>query len=443
MPEGDVARRALASLLALVVAACGASLPVVQPRPAVVVGSPPAATIGPGVSLDPAPVPTPAGSPVATHAPGPELPLPARSYISADLPRARLQNRLDRLVKRYDLPGVSVTIRWPDGREWTGVAGMADVAARRAITPDTAFALGSVSKTYTAAVVLELVEEGRLGLDDPAARYLPDLTLDRRITVRMLLDHTSGLADYFLNPSIDRPLQGTPNASWTTTRTLRYLRKPLFAPGQGWAYSNTNYLLLGLIAQAADGRPLAIQVRARLLDPLGLDETWSQDAERPPTAVSRGHRVVGSGSARKPVPVFDGRSVMPFRSVITAAGGAGNIAATSRDAARWMEALVLGDVLRPETKAAMLAEAAYTDALGARIPYGMGLQVVELRHRVAIGHSGRLLGFRAVVRVIPDAGMTIAVLTNQGTIDPSLIATTLLAGILPRLTDCARCHEVR
>ena len=91
----------------------------------------------------------------------------------------------------------------------------------------------------------------------------------------------------------------------------------------------------------------------------------------------------------------------------------------------------------------MLADAAYTDALGARIPYGMGLQVVELRHRVAIGHSGRLLGFRAVVRVIPDAGMTIAVLTNQGTIDPTLIATTLLAGILPRVTDCPRCNEVQ
>jgi D-alanyl-D-alanine carboxypeptidase len=341
------------------------------------------------------------------------------------------------------VPGVSVTILWPGGREWTGTAGVADVTTGEKLTVDTGFALGSISKTYTAANTLKLVEEGFLRLDDPAARYLPKLKLDRRITIRMLLEHTSGLHDFFLNPSIDRVLQGKPNATWTAAQALRYVRKPLlFPPGTKWAYSNTNYLLLGMIDEVADGRPLAIQLRARFLDPLELDHTWSQAAEAPRAATARGHRLGGSGTKRRAWPVFDGEPIMPFRSVVTAAGGAGEMAATSRDAARWMAALVLGDVLRPETRAEMVGAASYTNALGARLPYGLGVQVVELRNRPTIGHSGRLLGFRAVVRVLPEEGMTIAVLTNQGTVDPALIARSMLQLALPRVVTCGVCPRI-
>jgi D-alanyl-D-alanine carboxypeptidase len=445
MPEGDVARRLIASSLAMVLVGCGATSMARQatPTPPTVSASPGPVAVVPSVQ-PPQPTPSPVAVPLPGGSPGAApvaWPLPATSYLVRDLPRRALQGRLERLAARYDLPGVAVTIRWPDGREWSGAAGRADVTGGQAVTPGTAFALGSVSKTYTAALILTLMEEGRLTLDDPVARHLPKLKLDQRITIRMLLDHTSGLADYFLNAAIDRPLQRRPDASWTTAQTLRYLRKPLFPPGRGWAYSNTNYLLLGLVAQAVDGRTLPAQVRDRLLEPLGLDETWSQAAERPRAETSRGHRLIGTGAARKPSPVIDGRPVMPFRSVITAAGGAGNIAATSRDAARWMDALVRGDVLRPETKERMLADAAYTDALGARVPYGMGLQITELRHRVSIGHSGRLLGFRAVVRVLPGDGMTIAVLTNQSTIDPTLVASSMLAYVLPKVTDCPTCNR--
>ena len=272
------------------------------------------------------------------------------------------------------------------------------------ISPETAFALASISKTYTAANALKLVEDGRLKLGDHAARYLPELKLDPRITIRMLLDHTSGLPDFFLNATIDAPLQRKPDQAWAMSRTWRYVRKLLFPPGTRWSYSNTNYLLLGLIEERADGRPLDTQIRARFLDPLGLDQTWTQVAEAPPTgiATARGHRILVSPNATKVMPIFDGRPIMPFRSVVTAAGGAGDIAATSRDAARWMAALVLGDVLKPATKLQMLSESIYTDALGARVPYGLGLQVVRIRDRVAIGHSGRLLGFRGVVRALPE-----------------------------------------
>jgi D-alanyl-D-alanine carboxypeptidase len=468
MPEGNRVRRWIPVALAAVVAACAAtpsasptaSNPAVaelSPVPAVVTSPSPTATasgapspsVGPtpsGSVVEPSgsvpPTAPPPASPPASPDPSPATPGTSPEltayWVGRSIPAAGLQRRLTSLARKYHLPGVSVTIRWPDGREWTGTAGVADVADKRPVTPETAFALASISKTYTAANAMKLVEEGHLALDDRASRYLPEFKLDPRITIRMLLDHTSGLPDFFLNRKIDAPLQGKPDQQWTPTRTWRYVRKLLFPPGTRWSYSNTNYMLLGMIEERADGRPLQTQIRARFLDPLGLDQTWTQVAEVPPTGVetTRGHRLLISKNAAKVAPIPDGQPIMPFRSVVTAAGGAGDIAATSRDAARWMAALVLGDVLEPATKLRMLSESIYTDSLGARIPYGLGVQVVRIRDRVAIGHSGRLLGYRGVVRALPEDGITIAVLTNQGTVDPANVASSMLKYILPAKRQC-------
>src|SRR5262249_815915 len=127
--------------------------------------------------------------------------------------RARLQATLDKARKTLAIPGVSATVLFPDGTSWTGVSGLADIAANRPATPATAFAFASISKTLTSAVSLQLVDQGRLALTDSAAALVPPglpIKLNRAITVGMLLDHTSGLPDYFLNPKIDAPLQAAP-----------------------------------------------------------------------------------------------------------------------------------------------------------------------------------------------------------------------------------------
>ena len=121
---------------------------------------------------------------------------------------------------------------------------------------------------------------------------------------------------------------------------------------------------------------------------------------------------------------------MPFRSVVTAAGGAGSIAATAEDTARWMQAFAGGRVLSPAMQTAMLGDVAYTRALHARIPYGLGIQQVSIAGRPALGHSGRYLGYRNVVRYLPAEGVTIAVLTNQGVVDPAVVAAQLLKIVL-------------
>jgi D-alanyl-D-alanine carboxypeptidase len=393
-----------------------------------------AADASPSTSLTPRASSSPA-SPGASDASSPAVapPPPSPSPTPATVPSERLLAKLQAMALRASLPGVSVAIVWDDGRTWVGTAGQADVASHRPVTPDSGFALASISKTFTAAVVLQLVEEGRLDLDAPVAPLLPAYGLDKRVTLRMLLDHTSGLADFFFNPRIDALLQGAPDATWTAQRSWSMVPKPVARPGKRWSYSNTNYLLLGEVVEAVTGTSLATEIRTRLLDPLGLDQTWYQAAERPLADLTTGYRLItnrnGKVKARAVAPASD---VMPFRSVVTAAGGAGSIASTALDTARWMQAFAGGRVLTPRMQQTMLADVPRTEARHASIPYGLGIQEVTILGREALGHSGRYLGFRNVVRYLPDEGITIAVLTNQGGYDPARIATALLRIVLPK-----------
>jgi CubicO group peptidase (beta-lactamase class C family) len=263
-----------------------------SPGPTIVPASPEASPIpSPGV---PSAAPGPAATAVPVR-PGP-TPIPADLQLSF-WTKVRLQSRLDILRERYAIPGISVAIVMPDGSSWRGVSGLADVEAKRPVTPSTGFAIASVSKTFTSALILSLAEEGRINLDAPVRVYLPKLKkVGAKVTVRQLLNHTSGLRDYFFHASIDHALLSDPDRRWNATEALRYVGKAYFKPGTGWHYSNTNYLVLGLLAEAVGHRPLGAQIRARFLKPLALDGTWYQ-----PTEKAHGHcarlpvRVGGQG----------------------------------------------------------------------------------------------------------------------------------------------------
>ena len=378
--------------------------------------------------------PAPTGS---SQSPLPSFSPSSSPPIAAD-PRAvleaRLQATLDRARVKLGAPGASVTILFPDGTAWSGVSGLANVAGGTPVTPDTAFAFASMSKTFTSAVVLELVDEGRLRLSDSAAGLLPPglpITLDRRITVAMLLDHTSGLADYFLNPKIDAALQRAPTRTWTANDALRFVGKRLSPPGKAWHYANTNYLLLGLIVERVTGRSLAAEIRDRLLAPLALGSTWYQAVEEPRTSLAHGYRLVGTKTTAKPIDLADGSGVAPFRSVVTAAGGAGSIAGTSDDLARWARALYGGDVLGPAGTGLLLSDFNKTTGYLPGVSYGYGVQALSIDGHPSLGHSGRLLGFRGAVRHFPIEGVTIAVLTNQSRADADTIVRALMRVVVP------------
>jgi D-alanyl-D-alanine carboxypeptidase len=404
-----------------------------------------------------APSPTPTWSPTpsvrpssspkpGSVEPGDSFPIGAAQGIRPMRPtasvgmRAELDRALRTLRTKLGSPGVSAAIVFADGSTWLGTDGFADVAAARLVTPDTPFAAASISKTFTAALILSLADEGKLRLDAPALTYLPDLAIDGRITIRELLDHTSGLADFYLGKGVDKALLADRAKTWTAADALAFVGKPHFPPGTAYSYSNTNYLVLGLVAEAVGGAPVATQLRARFLDPLGPTDTTYQAIEPPAGLPAHAYRFAGASLALKPIDLSDGSSITPFTSVVTAGGAAASIATTPRDLVRWARALYGGSVLGQAGTQTMLADVARTRKYHVRTaPYGLGVQSFAINGQPTLGHSGRLLGSMAAVRWLPGQSIAIAVMTNQSRADPAVIVKQLLAIALVPPPDCGDC----
>ncbi|MGH2473923.1 MAG: serine hydrolase domain-containing protein, partial [Candidatus Limnocylindrales bacterium] len=217
---------------------------------------------------------------------------------------------------------------------------------------------------------------------------------------------------------------------------LAYVGKPYFEPGKGWHYSNTNYFILGLIAEAVGRAPLADQLRDRFLEPLGLQDTWYQPTDAAPSDLAHGYRFATAAKNAPPIDLTDGTTIVPFTSVVTAAGGAGGVASSASDLAVWARALYGGDVLAPTSRMAML-DPSDSARYKPSVPYGLGVQVVDIDGQRTYGHSGRLLGFRSAVRYLPAQDLAVAVLTNQSRTDPGVIVRALLKIVLARPAPAA------
>lgn len=390
--------------------------------------SPGSGPFSPGAGAGAAP--TPDATPPPTAAPASPTPAPAVPKAMA----ARLDRTLARAQKALLLPGVEATVIFADGSTWTGALGMADVAVGRAVDPATPFAAASVTKTFTAALVLRYVDQRLIALDDPLARWLPDWPNARKVTIRMLLNHTSGIPDFFRNPKLDLALNKDMKRSWTPAEVLEgYVPKgAVFPPGKGWSYSNTNYLLLGVVAGAVGGAPWEELVQRELIEPLGLDATYVQAVDEPLTAPALAYRIIDGFRGPTPQARTDGSAVVPFTSVTTAAGSAGAIASTTGDLARWARALYGGTaVLSAATRREMLTFVkAYAYGLGTS--YGLGVSRVRFDGHAAWGHTGALVGTRAAIRYFPNEKVTVAVLFNRGTFVGDDVVRILARALFPK-----------
>ena len=429
-------RTRLSALAALALAAVAVGL---SGLPAQIVARPTPSATGDAASASPSP--SPSVPPVAAASPSPSATPPAPVAVPI-LDRtgieARLQAALDAGRAELAAPGMVATVLFADGTSWSGTAGVADLASGRALTVDTPFSIASISKTFLAAEVMTLVEAGKLHLDDSVARLLPGTlvggrALDARITVRELLDHTSGLRDYLTDVKLGRAVDADRRRVWTPADALAYAGKPLAAPGVGYHYANTNYVLLGLIAERLTGRTLAQEYRARFFDPLGMRSSFYQVAEPPTALMPTAYQYSSVKLNAVPADVTDGTGVRPFTAITTAAGAAGSVAASAPDLARWAVSLYGGDVLEPAALDAMLADAITTSTLKPGLPYGLGVQEFVIDGQLSYGHSGRLVGARSAMRWFPDPGVAIVVLTNESRFDPSIVVRRLLAVVAPRI----------
>ena len=402
--------------------------------PAATASADPAATASADPAATASAAPQPSANPSSSPHPG------IRS--ATPMLRTALDARLERLRAKYGIPGISAAVLFADGSIWRGSAGLADVEAGRPVTSDTAFSVASISKTFTAALILTLAEDGRLSLDSTARTYLPGLPIDRAITVRQLLDHTSGLRDFYYHPRIDKALLSKPAVVWDAARSLSYVGKPHAQPGVSWHYSNTNYLVLGMLAEAVGRAPVADQLRDRFFTPLGLIHTYYQAVAQPRGPVARGYRFTGSNPTLPAIDLSDGSQVVPFTSVVTASGAAGSIATNADDLAHWAQALYGGNAIDRASRDTMVADIVWTARYRPAVSYGLGVQVIRVDGHLTLGHSGRFLGSSAAVRWLPDERIAIAVLTNQSRTDPNVVLAALLKSGLQPQPDCLGCPAI-
>jgi len=330
----------------------------------------------------------------------PERPLVATPPVSGPVTTAidtawtaRLQRALDSAVRTAPVRGASAAVVLADGREWRGTAGLSEPGVP--MDPAMRLGIGSISKNITAALLVRLAEQGRLSLDDPLSRWLPPIAhVDPAITVRQVLNHTSGVFDLTDFPGYRDSILANVSAKWTPQRALALLRPPLFPRGTGWSYSNSNYQLAGLVAEAVMRRPVHEGVRAELLTPLALSSMFLDQAE-PPTGLLASGWVGGTFN------------VMSTRtSTYSAAWMAGAYFATASDLARWWQALMTGRVVNATSLAAMTTPAGPEN-------YGLGVVRRVLAGRTIWSHTGEIRGFSSVGLHDPAKRASLVVLVNE------------------------------
>jgi D-alanyl-D-alanine carboxypeptidase len=334
-----------------------------------------------------------------------------QKHVDDDLSSA-LQRETDFVRTELHIPGVTAAVVLPDGATWAGSSGYA-IEREKQATPETLFAIGSVTKTFTAALVLRLVEEGVLRLDDPVGRWLPAYRGQPRLTIRTLLNHTSGIQELFQNPRFYPAVMRHPRARWDSGRTLGFVGAPNFAPGKGWSYSNTNYILLGAVIERATRQKAGDELRRLVLAPLGLDDVDLQDVAPPEGDLSHGYEDQDIGDRGTVGDVSDGTRYVPYTSMATVAYTAGGIVASAVSVARFAHDLFGGELLRP----ASLAEMKRFDARG---DYGLGVMRVDTRgptsfvgNHVVWGHNGATIGYRSIMWYAPSERIAVAVLMNS------------------------------
>lgn len=327
-------------------------------------------------------------------------------------PRAeRYQEILDQQVAT-GLPGSIMLVKDDDGL-WQGAAGKASLELDIDLQPCHRMMVASISKIFTAVVIHKLVDEGKLTLDDPMSKWMDAEVIEKldnadQVDITMLLSHTAGLADYYqLQLELDR--FNNVNNNWTQEEVLAYCygKKATHAPGETYAYSNTNFLVLGMIAEAASGEQLADLYERIIFTPLGLESAYYSGFENP----------IPAGTAQGYGEIYQDKLVnTQFLYQDEMKTGDGGIALNAWDLSRFIEAIWKGEILSTESRAAMmdffeLPDDWKGDVLG-EDQNGLGIEVFQTSKGLAIGHTGAVDGFLSVCLYFPDSDRTFISLVN-------------------------------
>jgi D-alanyl-D-alanine carboxypeptidase len=270
------------------------------------------------------------------------------------------------------------------------------------------FAIGSVTKNFVAALTLTLVEEEVLSLDDPLSKWLPSYPyVDGNITIRQLLNHTSGLYMFWDNQEIWDDLIADRTKFFTPEEVLGYIKEPDFEPGEGWRYSNTNYLLLAMIINEATGSNLSTELNNRFFQPLGLPDFYLSQEESIPAHQAHVYSDNWDGPIRDV-------TFLPRTSHESITYGSAGIFTTSENLARWSQALFGGRILAEQSLNEMLTFVEFRPVSNMSA-YGLGVQefkkTISFGER-AIGHAGGNIGTTTYMVYLPDHHVSVVVMIN-------------------------------
>jgi len=338
----------------------------------------------------------------------------AQEQLAPDL-RQKIDTLSADTLARTGVPSASVAVVKDGQIAYLHAYGDARLEPRTAAQPQMRYSIGSISKQFTATAILLLQEQGKLSLDDKVGKFIPDLTRANEVTIRQLLSHTSGYQDYwpqdYVMPMMLQPV--------TAQKILDiWARKPLdFDPGTKWQYSNTNFVIAGLIVEKVSGMPLLQFLQDKVFTPLGMKSVANIDQEKLGDTDPMGYMRYALGPLR-PAPK-EGKGWL---------FAAGELAMPAEDLAKWDISIIDQKLMKPASYREFETEVVLKNGLGTH--YGLGVDVSsEFGHR-ALSHGGEVSGFTAENMVFPDERVAVAVLTNQ---DAAGAATNIARAIAPLL----------
>jgi D-alanyl-D-alanine carboxypeptidase len=341
-------------------------------------------------------------------------PANAQAQLSSELQQKIDKASTDALAKT-GVPSASIAVVKDGQIAYLHAYGNARLEPLAPAKPEMRYSIGSISKQFTATAILLLQEQGKLSLDDKVGKFLPDLTRANDVSIRQLLSHTSGYQDYwpqdYVMPMMLEPV--------TAQKILdAWARKPLdFDPGTKWQYSNTNYVLAGLIVEKASGAPLLQLLQEKIFTPLGMKSVADIDKAKLGDTDPTGYLRYALGPPR-PAPK-EGKGWL---------FAAGELAMPAEDLAKWDISIMNQSLLKPSSYLAFESEVLLKNGLGTR--YGLGVDVSSQFGHRALSHGGEVSGYTAENIVFPDEHVAIVVLTNQ---DAAEAAGAIARGIAPLL----------
>jgi D-alanyl-D-alanine carboxypeptidase len=313
---------------------------------------------------------------------------------------AQLDQAIPQAMRQEGIPGAIVAV-WSRSGNYVRAFGVADTATGSPMQKSFSHSIGSITKTFTVTAVLQLVDQGKVSLNDPISKYQAGVPNGDHITIRELARMQSGLFNYFDDQSFKEPLFANPYQGWSPDQLLQiaFSHPPNFPPGTDFEYNNTNLVLLGLVVEKVTGQPLASYVEQRVLKPLHLDQTAFPSGNQLPDPHAQGYVDSGILDSQGPPLNVTGWN-------LSWAGAAGAMYSNLNDMHTWAPALAMGTFLKPSTQAQRLQTVPFKGYPG--VSYGLGIEDIS----GWLGHIGDLFGYNSLELYLPSQQASLVIFAN-------------------------------